>query len=71
MGAGRILGEHRIRRASRRVVPRAVDRDDRTPSKGCSRMIRRLIWSLVFALLAGLVVKSLPDVARYLKIREM
>jgi hypothetical protein len=34
-------------------------------------MIRRLIWSLVFALLAGLVVKSLPDVARYLKIREM
>lgn len=34
-------------------------------------MIRRLIWSLVFALLAALVVKSLPDVARYLKIREM
>jgi hypothetical protein len=34
-------------------------------------MIRRLIWSLVFALLAGLVVKSLPDVARYVKIREM
>jgi hypothetical protein len=34
-------------------------------------MIRRLIWSLVFALLAGLVVKSLPDVARYRKIREM
>lgn len=34
-------------------------------------MIRRLVWSLLFALLAGLVVKSLPDVARYLKIREM
>lgn len=34
-------------------------------------MIRRLIWSLVFALLAGLVVTSLPDVARYVKIREM
>jgi hypothetical protein len=34
-------------------------------------MIRRLIWSLVFALLAGVVVKSLPDVVRYLKIREM
>jgi hypothetical protein len=34
-------------------------------------MIRRLIWSLVFALLAGLVVKSLPEFARYLKIREM
>jgi hypothetical protein len=34
-------------------------------------MIRRLIWLLVFALLAGVVVKSLPDVARYVKIREM
>jgi len=34
-------------------------------------MIRRLIWSLVFALLAGLLVKSLPDVARYVKMREM
>jgi len=34
-------------------------------------MIRRLVWSLLFALLTGLVVKSLPDVARYLKIREM
>lgn len=34
-------------------------------------MIRRFVWSLLFALLAGLVVKSLPDVARYVKIREM
>ena len=34
-------------------------------------MIRRLIWLLVLALLAGLVVTSLPDVARYVKIREM
>jgi hypothetical protein len=34
-------------------------------------MIRRFIWSLLFALLAGLIVKSLPDLARYLKIREM
>jgi hypothetical protein len=34
-------------------------------------MIRRLIWLLVFALLAALVVTSLPDVARYVKIREM
>jgi hypothetical protein len=34
-------------------------------------MIRRLIWLLVFALLAGLVVTSLPDLARYVKIREM
>jgi len=27
--------------------------------------------SLVFALMAAVVVKSLPDIARYLKIREM
>jgi len=27
--------------------------------------------SLVFAALAGMVMKSLPDIARYLKIREM
>jgi hypothetical protein len=34
-------------------------------------MIRRLMFSLAFALVAGLVVRSLPDLARYLKIREM
>jgi hypothetical protein len=34
-------------------------------------MIRRLVMSLVFALMAAVVVKSLPDIARYLKIREM
>jgi hypothetical protein len=34
-------------------------------------MIRRLIFSLVLALLAGLLVRSMPDIARYLKIREM
>jgi hypothetical protein len=34
-------------------------------------MIVRLVVSLALALLAGLVVKSLPDIARYLKIREM
>jgi hypothetical protein len=34
-------------------------------------MIRRLVLSLVFAMLAGIVVRSLPDLARYLKIREM
>ena len=34
-------------------------------------MIRRLIMSLLFATLAGVVVKSLPDLARYLKMREM
>jgi hypothetical protein len=34
-------------------------------------MIRRLVLSLLFALVAGVVVRSLPDVARYLKMREM
>ena len=34
-------------------------------------MIGRLVVSVVVAVIAGLVVKSLPDIARYLKIREM
>ena len=34
-------------------------------------MIVRFVVSLVLALVAGLVVKSLPDIARYLKMREM
>ena len=34
-------------------------------------MIRKLVFSLVLALIAAIVVKSLPDIARYLKIREM
>ena len=34
-------------------------------------MIRRFFLSLLFAALAGLLVKSRPDLARYLKIREM
>jgi hypothetical protein len=34
-------------------------------------VIRRFVLSLLLAALAGLVVKSLPDLARYLKIREM
>ncbi len=34
-------------------------------------MIRRLVMSMVFAAVAGVVVKSLPDLARYLKMREM
>jgi hypothetical protein len=34
-------------------------------------MIQRLLMSVAFALLAAIVVKSLPDIARYLKIREM
>jgi len=33
--------------------------------------IRKLVTSILAALAAGLIVKSLPDVARYLKIREM
>jgi hypothetical protein len=34
-------------------------------------MIRRLVLSAALAAIAVLVVKSLPDIARYLKIREM
>jgi hypothetical protein len=34
-------------------------------------MIRRLLASLVVAAVAGVVIKSLPDLARYLKMREM
>jgi hypothetical protein len=34
-------------------------------------MMFRFVISLMLALIAGLVVKSLPDMARYLKIREM
>ncbi len=34
-------------------------------------MIRRLFLSAVLVALAAVAVKSLPDVARYLKMREM
>jgi hypothetical protein len=34
-------------------------------------VLRRFVASLVLAAVAGLVVKSLPDIARYLKMREM
>ncbi|WP_376746053.1 DUF6893 family small protein [Aciditerrimonas ferrireducens] len=34
-------------------------------------MIKRLVFSVLFAALAALIVRSLPDIARYLKIREM
>ncbi len=30
-----------------------------------------MVMSMLFAAVAGVVVKSLPDVARYLKMREM
>jgi uncharacterized integral membrane protein len=34
-------------------------------------MIRRVIMSLILAAVAGLLIQSLPEIARYLKIREM
>jgi hypothetical protein len=34
-------------------------------------MIRRVVMSVVLALLAAAIIQSLPDIARYLKIREM
>jgi Family of unknown function (DUF6893) len=34
-------------------------------------MIRRLVLSLALVALAGVVVRSLPDIARYLRMREM
>ena len=34
-------------------------------------MIRRLLILGLLAAVAGIVVRSVPDIARYLKIREM
>jgi hypothetical protein len=34
-------------------------------------MMRRFFASVVLAVVAGLVIRSLPDIARYLKMREM
>jgi hypothetical protein len=34
-------------------------------------MIKKLFVTAALALVAGAVVKSLPDLARYLKMREM
>jgi hypothetical protein len=34
-------------------------------------MIHRFLFSILFAMFAAILVKSLPDIARYLKIREM
>lgn len=34
-------------------------------------MLRRLILSVLFAIVGALVVQSLPELARYLKMREM
>ncbi len=33
--------------------------------------IVRFVLSVLAALVAGLIIRSLPDIARYLKIREM
>jgi hypothetical protein len=34
-------------------------------------MIRRILAALILAGAAGVVISSLPDITRYLKIREM
>jgi hypothetical protein len=34
-------------------------------------MIRRLVLVSILAAIAGVVIRSLPELARYLKIREM
>jgi hypothetical protein len=34
-------------------------------------MIQRLFFAVIFAAVATIVVKSLPDAARYIKMREM
>jgi hypothetical protein len=34
-------------------------------------MIHRFLFALILAVIAGLVLESLPDIARYLKLREM
>ena len=34
-------------------------------------MIRRLVTTMVLALVVGLVIRAAPDITRYLKIREM
>jgi hypothetical protein len=34
-------------------------------------MFLKIMWSVLLAVVAALVIRSLPDIARYLKIREM
>jgi hypothetical protein len=34
-------------------------------------MIRRVVLSLILATIVGLVIRSLPELSRYLKIRGM
>lgn len=35
------------------------------------KVLKKLTLSLMLALVAGIVIKSAPDVMRYLKIRDM
>lgn len=39
--------------------------------EGVGEMLKRLVLMLVAALVAALVVQSLPDIRRYLRIRRM
>jgi hypothetical protein len=39
--------------------------------KEAGTMIRRLVSSAVLVVVAAMVVQSMPDIARYLKIRDM
>ncbi len=53
------------------TVPAVAHRHPATRRKGDKQMIVRFVAAVALALIAALVVKSLPDIARYLKIREM
>ena len=45
--------------------------DEPRPRKEVLRMLSRLIKAVVIAAVLALVVDSLPDIKRYLEIREM
>ena len=59
------------RRRARRVVSIGVPERGVANERGGEPMIRRLVLSAALAAIAVIIVKSLPDIARYLKIREM
>ena len=61
----------RRRRRARRAVSIGVPDGAVANERGGEPMIRRLVLSAALAAIAVLIVKSLPDIARYLKIREM
>ena len=54
-----------------RVVEELAQQETGSSRKGALKSGPSSVMSLVFAAVAGLVVKSLPDIARYLKMREM